>query len=33
MDNWVALANHLLGKVSSVLAPQYPGWGWAVSAQ
>ena len=27
MDNWVALANHLLGKVSSVLAPQYPGWG------
>ena len=27
MDNWVALADHLLGKVSSVLAPQYPGWG------
>ena len=27
MDNWVALADHLLGKVSSVLAPRYPGWG------
>ena len=27
MDNWVALADHLLGEVSSVLAPQYPGWG------
>ena len=27
MDNWVALADHLLGEVSSVLAAQYPGWG------
>ena len=27
MDNWVALADHLLGEVSSVLTPQYPGWG------
>ena len=27
MDNWMALADHLLGKVSSVLAPRYPGWG------